>query len=104
MRQKCVFNPKTDLQETIPGLDTDLALAMEKGVVMDTGINPEYNLIDDPRNIRGRVGDAFDAINAQKAILDAGKLPGTTDSAKQPAAAGAAPSETAPTASAGQTA
>jgi hypothetical protein len=74
MYQKCKFDPKRDVCRTVPGLSTDLAAAVENGVVLDTGIDAQYNNVDDPANIRGRVRDAFAAIDQQRAVLAAGKV------------------------------
>ena len=73
MKQICRFNSKTDLQRSIPGLCVDLGLAIENGVVLDTGVDSFYNDVDDPANIKGRVRDAFGVVEAQKAVLMAGK-------------------------------
>lgn len=74
MYQKCKFDPARDVCRTVPGLSTDLAAAVENGVVLDTGIDAQYNNVDDPANIRGRVRDAFAAIDQQRAVLAAGKV------------------------------
>ena len=74
MYQHCKFDPKRDVCRTVPGLSTDLAAAVENGVVLDTGIDAQYNNVDDPANIRGRVRDAFAAIDQQRAVLAAGKV------------------------------
>lgn len=74
MKQICRFNVQTDVQRAIPGLSVDLALAVENGVVLDTGVDAQYNDLDDPANIKGRVRDAFGAIDAQRAVLSAGKI------------------------------
>lgn len=74
MYQKCKFDPCRDVCRTVPGLSTDLAAAVENGVVLDTGIDAQYNNVDDPANIRGRVRDAFAAIDQQRAVLAAGKI------------------------------
>ena len=74
MYQKCNFDPRRDVCRTVPGLSTDLAAAVENGVVLDTGIDAQYNNVDDPANIRGRVRDAFAAIDQQRAVLAAGKM------------------------------
>lgn len=74
MYQKCKYDPKRDICRTVPGLSTDLAAAVENGVVLDTGIDAQYNNVDDPANIRGRVRDAFAAIDQQRAVLAAGKI------------------------------
>lgn len=74
MYQTCLFDQKKDLCRAIPGLSTDLAAAVENGVVLDTGIDAQYNNVDDPANIRGRVRDAFAAIDQQRAVLAAGRI------------------------------
>lgn len=74
MYQKCNFDPRRDVCRTVPGLATDLAAAVENGVVLDTGIDAQYNNVEDPANIRGRVRDAFSAIDQQRAVLAAGKV------------------------------
>lgn len=74
MYQSCNFDPRRDVCRTVPGLSTDLAAAVENGVVLDTGIDAQYNNVDDPANIRGRVRDAFAAIDQQRAVLAAGKM------------------------------
>lgn len=74
MKQICKFNPDRDIQRTIPGLAVDLELAVENGVVLDTGVDAQYNDIDDPSNIHGRVRDAFSAVDAQRAVLTAGRI------------------------------
>ena len=74
MYQICKFDPKRDLWRTVPGLSTDLAAAVENGVVLDTGIDAQYNHVDDHANIRCRVRDAFAAIDQQRAVLAAGKI------------------------------
>lgn len=73
MKQICKFNKERDIMRTVPGLSVDLALAVENGVVLDTGVDAQYNDIEDPANIHGRVRDAFGAVDAQRAILKAGQ-------------------------------
>ena len=46
MYQVCKFNKDTDLCKTVPGLSTDLCLAIDNGVVLDTGIDASYNDVD----------------------------------------------------------
>lgn len=79
MRYTCKFNPARDIQATVPDMSVDLAGAIETGVVLDTGMIAEHNDIDSPASILGRVRDVFDAFEAQKRILNAGRV-------KQPAA------------------
>lgn len=73
MKQICRFNRKRDLKEVVPGLTPNLRIAMQEHVVLDTGISPEYNNIDDPANILGRVRDVFDAVEAQRALASSMK-------------------------------
>lgn len=80
MYQICKFNKDTDLCRTVPGLSTDLGLAIDNGVVLDTGIDSNYNDVDDPARIRGRVRDAFQAVDLQRSVLAAGKVSGKSES------------------------
>lgn len=74
MLQECKFNKLMDLQEHVPSLATDINKAIETNTVQDTGIAAEYNDISDPDTIRGRVGDVFEAIDAQKEVLSRGRI------------------------------
>lgn len=74
MLQECKFNKLTDLQEHVPSLATDINKAIETNTVQDTGVAAEYNDISDPDAIFGRVGDVFEAIDAQKQILSRGRI------------------------------
>lgn len=74
MIQVCCFDKKRDLQEHVPSLATDLNAAIETGVVHDTGVVSDYNDLSDLRSIRGRVGDVFEAIDAQNEILRSGRI------------------------------
>lgn len=74
MIQECKFNKLTDIQEHVPSLSTDLNKAIETNTVDDTGVVAEYNDILDPALIRGRVGDVFEAIDAQKEVLSRGRV------------------------------
>lgn len=74
MIQDCKFNKVTDIQEHVPSLATDLNKAIETNTVEDTGVVSDYNDISDPDLIRGRVGDVFEAIDAQKEVLSRGKI------------------------------
>lgn len=73
MRYTCVFNEQRDYQPAVPDMSVDLAAAIETGVVLDTGMIAEHNDIDSPASIIGRVHDAFDAIEYQRAIVAKGK-------------------------------
>lgn len=74
MIQICRFNPKRDFQKTVPDMSVDLAAAIESGVVLDTGMIAEHNDIDSPSSVIGRVRDVFDAFEAQKNILNKGRV------------------------------
>lgn len=68
MYKECLFNSERDIQEVVPDMATDINTAMETGVVMDTGVDGDYNDIDDPRNIMGRVESVFEAMDLQRKI------------------------------------
>lgn len=74
MLQECKFNKLTDIQEHVPSLSTDINKAIETNTVEDTGVVADYNDISDPVLIHGRVGDVFDAIDAQKEVLSRGRV------------------------------
>ena len=64
----CSYDSTSDISQVVPGLAPDLDLAIREGVVLDTAMNPEYNSIDDPVNIVGRVRDVFDAVEYQRSV------------------------------------
>lgn len=64
----CKFNPSRDIEQCVPSLSTDLCAAMESGVVIDSGTLCDFNNIETPSSIVGRVRDAFDAIDMQRSI------------------------------------
>ncbi len=74
MLQDCKFNKLVDIQEHVPSLSTDINKAIETNTVEDTGVVADYNDISDPAFICGRVGDVFDAIDAQKEVLSRGRV------------------------------
>lgn len=84
MRYTCKFNPVRDIQATVPDMSVDLAGAIETGVVLDTGMIAEHNDIDSPASIIGRVSDVFDAFEAQKRILNAGRVQQSAKDAASP--------------------
>lgn len=90
MIQKCYFDKVRDVQEHVPSLATDLNKAIETNTVQDTGVAADFNCIDEPSAITGRVSDAFEAIDAQRAILAAGKAAKAKADAAASAAAAAA--------------
>lgn len=74
MLQECKFNKVADIQEHVPSLATDINKAIETNTVQDTGVVADFNDISDPAMVRGRVGDVFEAIDAQKEVLSRGKI------------------------------
>lgn len=74
MIQICKFNPARDIRKTVPDMSVDLASAIASGVVLDTGMIAEHNDIDSPSSVIGRVRDVFDAFEAQKNILNKGRV------------------------------
>lgn len=90
MIQKCNFDKVRDIQEHVPSLATDLNKAIETNTVQDTGVVADFNSIEEPNAITGRVSDAFEAIDAQRAILAAGKAAKAKADASAAASAAAA--------------
>ena len=74
MRYLPKFDSVRDFQKTVPDMSVDLAAAIDSGVVLDTGMVVEHNDIDNPASLVGRVRDVFDAFEAQKKILAAGRV------------------------------
>lgn len=64
------FDPKRDFMRVNPGLSVDIAAAVESGTVIDAGTNSDYNQIDDPNSITGRVRDIFEATDRRKDIMN----------------------------------
>lgn len=75
MIQIAYFDKDKDIQETRLGLSIDLSRAIREGVVKDSGTEPEYNNIEDPNKVRGRVSDVFAAINERNAALNRAAAP-----------------------------
>lgn len=88
MKQICNYNKERDLKEVVPGLTPNLKIAMQEHVVLDTGISPEYNNIDDPANIIGRVRDVFDAVEAQRALASSMKSQNNTTTSAESSGTG----------------
>lgn len=63
------FDPIKDNTEVVPGLVIDINEALRTGIVLDTGLEVEYNGIEDPNLIRGRVEDVFGAIDERNAVV-----------------------------------
>lgn len=93
MIQDCKFNKLTDIQDHVPSLATDINKAIETNTVEDTGVVADYNDISDPAAIRGRVGDVFEAIDAQKEVLSRGRVVDKPSVTPDPASAGKVSSE-----------
>lgn len=86
MKQICKFNSDRDICATVPDMAIDLEGAISSGVVLDTGMIAEHNDIDSPASIIGRVRDVFDAFEAQKSILNAGRIKSESTPALAPSA------------------
>lgn len=85
MVYKCDYDPQRDIAKVVPDMSVDLAAAIETGVVLDTGTIAEHNEIDDPSSVIGRVRDCFDAFEAKKAILNAGRIQQSAASSEESA-------------------
>lgn len=68
MIQNPKFNPVTDIEECVPDLSVSLTDAIKTHVVLDTGVEPMYNDIEDPSLCSGIVRDAFEAIDLQRKL------------------------------------
>ena len=88
MIQKCNFDKVRDIQEHVPSLATDLNKAIETNTVQDTGVVADFNSIEEPSAITGRVSDAFEAIDAQRAKSNADAAAAASAAAAAAAAAG----------------
>lgn len=64
------YNPKVDISPVYAGLSINLEEAVRTGIVKDTGVEVEYNGIEDPALIRGRFADTFDALDERNAVVN----------------------------------
>lgn len=71
--ETCVFDEKRDIKRVVSGLSVDLTDALRTGVIKEGTGDLDYNGVDDPSSIIGRVENVFDAIDAQRAIRKYGK-------------------------------
>lgn len=78
-----LFDPECDIQQTREGLNIDLSRAIREGVVQDSGTEPEYNNLDDPSKIRGRVNNVFEAMNERNAALTRAAAPAPSKSTEE---------------------
>ncbi len=72
MRYKVKYNRLKDLAKVRPGLSISLKEAVETGAITDTGVIPDYNNIENPESIIGRVRDNFEAVEAMHTIKSLG--------------------------------
>lgn len=84
MYQVVKFDKNRDISMTMPNLSTSIRLALENGVVLDTGVESFYNELDDPSSIYGRVQDVFQAMDLQRELLNRASSPNLNDSPSQP--------------------
>lgn len=71
--ETCLFDEKRDIKRVVDGLQVDITDALSTGVVRDTTDVSDYNNIDNPNSVLGRVENVFDAIEAERAIKKYGK-------------------------------
>ena len=71
--QECSYNPNVDIKEVESGLAVNISDALDTGVIKDSTYTEQYNSIDDPDQIIGKVRDKFDAIEASRIIRKYGK-------------------------------
>lgn len=93
MGQICKFDEKRDIKRVVSGLAVNLTDALRTGIVQDGTSTSDYNAIDDPSQIVGRVESVFDAIDAQRAVKKYGKNVDASKVVTPPAAPPAAPAE-----------
>lgn len=72
MRYTVKYNRIKDLAKVRPGLSISLKEAVETGAITDTGVIPDYNNIENPESIIGRVRDNFEAVEAMRTIKSLG--------------------------------
>lgn len=72
MRYTVKYNRLNDLAKVRPGLSISLKEAVETGAITDTGVIPDYNNIDNPESVIGRVRDNFEAVEAMRTIKSLG--------------------------------
>lgn len=72
MRYTAKYNRLKDLAKVRPGLSISLKEAVETGAITDTGVIPDYNNIENPESIIGRVRDNFEAVEAMRTIKSLG--------------------------------
>lgn len=71
--ESCVYDAKRDIKEVIDGLSIDIDDALKTGVVKDGSADIEYNNLDNPDSIVGRIEDPISAIEARRALNKYGK-------------------------------
>lgn len=60
---ECLFNPVTDVEETVPGQSIDIIETMKTGVVAPVAKESFYNALDKIEMVGNRVRDIFDALD-----------------------------------------
>lgn len=65
MFQITKYRPKTDLGPVIPNLAANMQLAIEKGLIVDKGLEVSYNEISEPSDVGPIVTDIFMALDIQ---------------------------------------
>lgn len=78
-----LFNKDRDVERTCEGLAIDITEAIETGAVGPLGAEMDYNAIDDPKAVLGRVSDNFEVADAERALrsnMNAAKSGGVNSS------------------------
>lgn len=86
-----LFNPLRDIKQVESGLAVDITDALNTGVVKDTTYVEDYNGIQEPAAIVGRISDRFDAIEASRVVHKYGRKARVESYTKQDSSASAAP-------------
>lgn len=63
MKQICKRNPYKDFGQTTPGLDVNIAQALENGDVKSTGVPLQHNNIANPSSVIGKPRDIFEKLD-----------------------------------------
>ena len=64
---QCKFDPKMDIQETVPGLAMSIEMALTTGIIKDTADSTPYNEMTSTDQVGNYLHDAIDiALEAQR--------------------------------------
>lgn len=60
MITKCVFDPKKDIQETVPNLAVSIRMALTTGVIKDTATSTPYSKMTSTDEVGNYLNDPID--------------------------------------------